>query len=73
MDGASAPFLNMVIYLKHPLHGAKVAIAEAEAEQDELNGWQRFNPDTPLDTQAAPVQQEVTNQLPRRRSKQTAA
>ena len=63
----------MVIYLKHPLHGAKVAIAEAEAEQDELNGWQRFNPDTPSDTQAAPVQQEVTNQLPRRRSKQTAA
>lgn len=63
----------MVIYLKHPLHGAKVAIAEAEAEQDELNGWERFDPDTPSDTQAAPVQQEVTNQLPRRRSKQAAA
>ena len=25
----------MVIYLKHPVHGTKVAMAELEAEQDE--------------------------------------
>jgi hypothetical protein len=37
----------MVIYLTHPLHGAKVATIEAEAEADEKNGWTRYNPDTP--------------------------
>ena len=37
----------MVIYLTHPLHGAKVATVEAEAEADEKNGWTRYNPDTP--------------------------
>ena len=37
----------MVIYLKHPNHGTKVAIAEAEAVADEKNGWVRYNPDTP--------------------------
>jgi hypothetical protein len=32
----------MVIYLRHPLHGNKVAIAEAEAVCDEKNGWERY-------------------------------
>ena len=34
----------MVIYLKHPVHGTKVAIADLEAEQDEKNGWVRYTP-----------------------------
>lgn len=34
----------MHIYLKHPRHGTKVAIAEAEAAYDEKNGWVRFDP-----------------------------
>lgn len=34
----------MHIYLKHPRHGTKVAIAEAEALCDEKNGWVRFDP-----------------------------
>ena len=33
-----------VIYLSHPVHGAKVACMEAEAEADEKNGWVRFDP-----------------------------
>ena len=33
-----------VIYLSHPVHGAKVATMEAEAEYDEQNGWVRFDP-----------------------------
>ena len=33
------------IYLKHPIHGAKVATMEMEAEYDEQNGWVRYNPD----------------------------
>jgi hypothetical protein len=32
----------MVIYMRHPLYGNKVAIAEAEAEADEKNGWERY-------------------------------
>lgn len=33
----------MVIYLRHPQHGSKVAIAEDEARADEANGWVREN------------------------------
>ena len=40
-----------IIYMKHPIHGAKVATMEAEAEHDESNGWKRYE----LDTQPALV------------------
>ena len=43
----------MVIYLKHPIHGAKVATLDLEAEMDEKNGWARYNPDTPSDIEEA--------------------
>jgi hypothetical protein len=36
-----------VIYMTHEIHGAKVANMEAEAVADEINGWVRYNPDTP--------------------------
>ena len=42
----------MVIYLTHPLHGAKVATMHLEAEMDEKNGWTRYNPDTPSEPEA---------------------
>jgi hypothetical protein len=46
----------MNIYLKHPVHGAKIATMELEAEYDEQNGWKRYNPDTPSDSEdAAPI------------------
>lgn len=46
----------MVIYLTHPIHGAKVATLDLEAEADEANGWTRYNPETPSDSEvAAPV------------------
>ena len=35
----------MHIYLKHIIHGVKVAIADAEAAYDEKNGWTRYNPE----------------------------
>ena len=34
-----------IIYLKHPIHGAKVATMDLEAEYDEQNGWVRYNLD----------------------------
>ena len=36
-----------VIYLTHPIHGAKMATMEEEAVYDEQHGWNRYNPDTP--------------------------
>jgi hypothetical protein len=47
-----------VIYMSHPLHGAKVATMELEAENDEKDGWTRYTLDTPnVVEEAAP--QEV--------------
>lgn len=37
-----------VIYMKHPVHGSKVAISHLEVEEDEKNGWEVYNPDTLL-------------------------
>jgi hypothetical protein len=33
------------IYLTHPVHGAKVAVLDMEADFDVQNGWSRYNPD----------------------------
>lgn len=38
----------MVIYMRHPQHGTKVAISDLEADADEKNGWVRYTLDTPL-------------------------
>jgi hypothetical protein len=45
----------MVIYLKHPIHGRKVATMDLEADADEQNGWVRYTEDTPDFELAAPV------------------
>jgi hypothetical protein len=44
-----------VIYLTHPVHGAKVATMDIEAEVDEKNGWIRYNSDTSSELETAPV------------------
>jgi hypothetical protein len=44
-----------IIYLKHPIHGTKVATMDAEAEHDEANGWERYE----LDTQPEIVEEIV--------------
>ena len=46
-----------IIYMTHPVHGAKVATMEEEAAYDEQHGWSRYNPDTPSveAEEAAPV------------------
>ena len=48
----------MIIYLKHPVHGSKVANSDMEAEYDEKNGWVRY-------TIVAPV---VNKLKPRKRA-----
>ncbi len=54
----------MTIYLRHPVHGCKVATMAMEADFDEQNGWERYNPDTP----SAPEEAAPVNELePKRR------
>jgi hypothetical protein len=57
----------MPIYLQHPVHGTKVATMEMEAEFDEQNGWQRYNPDTPSVPEAAAPANEL--EVKRRRGR----
>jgi hypothetical protein len=53
-----------VIYLKHPVHGHKVACSDMEADHDETHGWERYTLSTPsvevdveetIEEEAAPV------------------
>lgn len=64
-----------VIYMVHPQHGAKVAIAEEEAIYDEMHGWTRYNPDTPSVTADADEVDEPVNAMaePKRRGRRRAA
>ena len=45
--GALAPVSTHMaaIYLTHPIHGAKVATMDLEADLDVQNGWSRYNPE----------------------------
>lgn len=46
-----------VIYLRHPIHGNKIAMCDQEAEEDAKNGWMRYDVGTLLTpVEAAPVQ-----------------
>ena len=68
-----------VIYLKHPRHGAKVAISELEAENDMANGWEQFDPTVAVSESianalaSAPADvvepTDVVNELPQRRGR----
>lgn len=53
-----------VIYLKHPVHGHKVACSDMEADYDETHGWARYTLSAPsvevdveetIEEEAAPV------------------
>lgn len=48
-----------VIYMKHPIHGAKVATMELEAVADEANGWVRYTLETPSVEEVAAPKKEV--------------
>lgn len=60
----------MTIYLKHPIHGTKVACSNMEAEYDEQNGWRRYNVDTPapkaevVEVAEEPVAEIVAEEAP---------
>jgi hypothetical protein len=56
-----------IIYLQHPKHGTKIANMDLEAEFDEQNGWERYNPDTPSAPEAAAPANEL--EVKRRRGR----
>ena len=66
------------IYLKHPIHGAKVATMELEAEYDEQNGWTRYTIDTPTAVEVVeekvvePIVEDVVNTLKPKSRRKTA-
>jgi hypothetical protein len=60
----------MTIYLRHAVHGTKIANMAMEAEYDEQNGWERYNPDTPSASEAAAPVNELEPK--RRRSRPPA-
>jgi hypothetical protein len=55
-----------MIYMRHPVHGTKVATMEAEAIYDEENGWSRYTLGEAPFSDAS----ELVNELaPRRRGR----
>ena len=55
-----------IIYMSHPVHGAKIASMEIEAENDERNGWTRYTLDTPI-----VVEEAAPQEVKRRRGRPT--
>lgn len=37
----------MHYYLRHPVHGTKVAISDVEVAMDSENGWEEYDPTDP--------------------------
>jgi len=48
-----------LIYLRHSIHGTKIATMEQEAEFDEQNGWVRYTHDTPSISEEVEPAEEV--------------
>lgn len=79
LAGVSAPAITfkggyMLIYLRHPTHGTKVATMELEADADEQNGWERFDPSAPDDDEDETLPEPVVAvnvlaETPRRRTR----
>ena len=62
----------MNVVLVHPIHGAKVAIDATEIENDELAGWTRYEPVTPVED-SAPAEPAVDTPVRRKYSRKTPA
>ena len=68
----------MNVLLVHPIHGAKVAINATEIENDELAGWTRYEPVTPVEDSAPaepaePAELAVDTPVRRKYSRKTPA
>ena len=52
------------IYLMHHRHGVKIATMEMEAQYDEQNGWERFDPEDLRDEVIEEVVEAVAEEAP---------
>jgi len=62
----------MNIYLRHPVHGTKVAISDMEVVMDCENGWEEYDPLEPAmqeETSASSEPISVGNELKARRKR----
>jgi hypothetical protein len=59
----------MVIYLRHPRHGTKVAISEDEVAQDEKRGWVVYDP-API-VEDVPVVETEVDSKPKKSTKKS--
>ncbi len=58
-----------VIYLTHPVHGAKVACSDMEADFDQHHGWTRYNLDA---EEVAPKPEPVVRRGRRKKTEDVA-
>jgi len=60
-----------VIYMVHPTHGAKVAISDAEAIFDAMDGWERYDVITSSVVTDDDDEDEIVNEMatPKRRGR----
>jgi len=60
-----------VIYMVHPTHGAKVAISDAEAILDAMDGWERYDVITSSVVTDDDDEDEIVNEMatPKRRGR----
>lgn len=56
-----------LIYLRHAIHGVKIASLEQEAEHDETHGWERYTPGEEASADPAPEVNALTARPRRRR------
>lgn len=61
----------MFYYLRHPVHGTKVAISEMELENDYEDGWEEFDPAEPAVQEEEPAPSASVNALKTRRTKRS--
>jgi hypothetical protein len=64
-----------IVYLKHPLHGTKIATLDAEIQYDEQNGWTRCDLNTQSEVVAEVVEELLAapvNTLDVKRRRKTA-
>lgn len=52
-----------VIYMRHAIHGTKVAFSEQEAQYDENHGWSRFNINEKSNVESEPQEDQPVNSM----------
>lgn len=52
-----------VIYMRHSIHGTKVAFSEQEAQYDENHGWSRFDINEQSNVESEPQEDQPVNSM----------